>query len=567
MNFEGYPNIILDTRMLSDYEMLHLGAFHPLKGFMTSEEYHSVVDRMRFPDGKLWPIPIVLPIAEKWIIDNSQNLTYVTLKDIYGTPLAIMKVESIYKPNIILECQKVYRATYREGDQEKIDENHPYAQILLEYERSGLDYRIGGPLIVHKDVPHYDFLKLRHRPDELRKLFKDRNIRNVIAFQTRNPLHYSHIHLTKMALAEVEKDGTEAHLLIHPIVGVTQDEDLPYTIRVKCYQEILQEYPPGKVTLSLLPLSMHMAGPREALLHALVRKNYGATHFIVGRDHAGPSRPNHRGQKFYDAYEAQKLVEQYASEIPIIPIFSKSIVFTVKINNDIQNMMEPVNGTYKPEDQINSYQEYIHEISGTKLRKVLYDGEEIPAWFSPPGVIKCLRDYYARPKGIVFYMIGIPASGKTTMACALQAHLLETTNRTISLLDADIICQNLGFSRQDHSINVRRIGFIATEIAKHGGICIVANIAPYQEDRIYNRILINKYGLYLEIWVRTSLETCSARDPKGLYRLAQSGQIKLTGYNDDFETPTPDIIVDGTHDVSDNINIILKYLTDHQIRI
>ncbi len=325
------------------------------------------------------------------------------------------------------------------------------------------------------------------------------------------------------------------------MVGVTQDVDINYHLRVICYKKILKYYE-GNVILSLLPLAMRMAGPREALLHAIIRKNYGATHFIIGREHASPSYKKENGEDFYGPYEAQDLLEKYSDEIKIIPIRSKMISYVKELDE------------YLPVDKIKNEQLTVLNLSGTKQRELLNKGEELPNWFSFPEIIAELKKAI-KPKnerGFCLYFLGIPSSGKSTFANYCITMLKELiTNRNITLLDGDVIRLNLskglGFSLEDRKINIERIGFVANEIVKHNGICVVANIAPYEESRKNNRELIEKSGDYIEIFVKTSLEECMKRDPKNLYEKARRGEIKnLTGYNDTFEEPKhSDIVIDG----------------------
>jgi sulfate adenylyltransferase len=614
----NYPFITLNERQLSDYEMIHNKSFHPLKGFMKYDEYKSVIEKMTLPDGSIWPIPINLHVSEEWIMKNiingdivrKKNLSlddlilsntfhlylisqYTILKTETGIPLAVMNNESIYKMDLRLEADKVYDAI----TDNNIDYNHPYVSVLNSYEMNSLIYCIGGRFIYSSDVPRYDFLEIRKTPEQVKQEFVNRNWNlenyNIIAFQTRNPLHKSHFKLTKYALEEATKmNGKPSKLLLHPVIGNTQPGDVDYNIRVKCYQKLLEYYDENEVILSLLQLSMRMAGPREALWHAIIRKNYGVSHFVVGRDHAGPSTNRINSQKFYHPYDAQNLLLQYSDKIGLSIITSKSIVFCVnreKIeilwkkhfpdkelnDHDIKNLdfisiLNETDGEFKSIDKIDS-QNIPFEISGSQLRTILRNNLKIPDWYSFPSIINILKNYYQTKNGIVFYLIGLSGAGKSTIANILIDKIKELTYRKVSYLDGDIIRLNLskglGFSKEDRSTNVRRIGFVASEISKHGGICVVANIAPYEIDRKYNRNLIEKNeGKYIEIFVDTMIEECERRDIKGLYKLARQNKIQLTGVNDTFEIPSnPEIHVNGSDSINNIINKIMEYIKNNEL--
>lgn len=535
--------IILNSRELCDLELLLDGSFNPLRGFLVEEDYNSVLNNMRLNSGELWPIPIVLAkknmnfvLGENIELCNSENL-----------PIACMKLESIYKPDLDRECLSIFGC---------VDFNHPYIKIIKE--RDGLFY-LGGRVSKMNGIQHYDFKNFRLSPSETKEYFLKNNWKNVIGFQTRNPMHKSHYFLTKYAM---NQSGLEdIKLLIHPVVGITQDCDINYHTRVKCYKEIIKEYDSNVVKLCLLPLSMRMAGPREAVWHAIIRKNYGCTHFVVGRDHAGPSYKKADGNSFFGAYDAQELLLKFSNEIGIKVITSKLIVYATSKNKKM----------YVPIDSIDKDKYIINNISGTQLRRMLKNDEEIPEWYSFPNVIRQLKKDFKSSKEIGFciYLFGLSGSGKTTTAKCLESKLLELDiNRKITLLDGDVCRQELSkgltFSKSDRSINVRRIGYVASEIVKHGGIAICSNIAPYNEDRIANREKISKYGKYIEVYMNTSLQTCESRDVKGLYKKAREGIIcNFTGISDPFEESTKsEILLNGSSEilVEDNVNTIIRYL-------
>ena len=564
-DIDNVKSVILNDRELCDLELLLNGAFDPLEGFLNQVDYNSVLDNLRLDSGDLWPMPIVLAkqnqeFEEGQIIQlcNSENL-----------PIAKMHLESIYQPDLDKECQSVFGST---------DTNHPYIKIIKD--RKGLVY-LGGKVEKIHGVPHFDFEELRLTPNQTKAFFKENKWDTVVGFQTRNPMHKSHYFLSKYAL---EQTGIkDAKVLIHPVVGVTQSCDIDYHTRVRCYKEIMKKYEPDTAKLSLLPLSMRMAGPREAVWHALIRKNYGCSHFVVGRDHAGPSFKKENGEDFFGPYDAQELLMKHAQEIGIGVITSKLIVYATPKKTErclgfakyYQNSDNKMNdGIYSPIDSIEQDKYDIHTISGTQQRKMLKDGEPIPEWFSFPEVVNELTKGFVpkNRKGISIYLVGLSGSGKTTIAKALHAKLLELESyRKISFLDGDVIRQNLSkglkFNKEDRSTNVRRIGYVASEVVKHCGIVLSANIAPYQNDRDFNRQLIESHGKYVEIYVNTSLEECERRDVKGLYKKARQGIIpQFTGISDPFEEPlNPEIILDGNSEVSlmDNVNTIISYLQEN----
>lgn len=535
--------LVLDNRLMCDLELLLNGSFAPLTGFLTQQDYNSVIENNHLSDGSLWPMPIVLPVTKQEIdaINGKDNV--VTLCDKTNLPIATIEVKDVYQPDLDKECSKVYG-----------DGNHPYTQIVKKRQNQGKIYYIGGPVTKLREIPHCDFQQHRMTPEEVKQLIKAKNWQDkpIVAFQTRNPMHRSHFELTQYALKQAGKDSK---LILQPIVGVTQECDIDYFTRVKCYTKLLNYYQPDTAILSLLPLSMRMAGPREALWHSLIRKNYGATHFVVGRDHAGPSCKNMAGKPFYDPYGAHQLIESLKDELKIKVIKSKLIVYVEGLNE------------YMAIDQVpDQHKPTIRNISGTEQRRMLREGLPIPSWFSFPEIVEELRKSVSNKQGLCIYVVGLSGSGKTTISQHLQQELRQHMNivRPITLLDGDVVRQNLskglGFSKEDRSTNVRRIGYVASEIVKHGGVVICANIAPYREDREYNRDLISKYGKYVEVYVNTSVEICEIRDVKGLYNRARKGEIKLTGINDPFETPSDSEIEIQYDDINNQVHKIIQYI-------
>ena len=529
--------ILLNKRQLCDLELLLNGGFYPLEGFMNERDYRSCLENMTLSDGSIWTIPIVLGTDKDVKVDD-----VVTLKDETGIKIATMKVEDVYTPDLMEECRYVLGSD---------DSNHPYHSIIML--NKGKRYIAGKVTKVQLPL-HYDFRELRKTPEETKEYFKQKGWNTVIGFQTRNPLHRSHYELTRFALKEVSED---AKLLLHPSVGVTQDCDIDYHTRVRCYKKLMDKYPEDTVLLSLLPLSMRMAGPREAVWHALIRKNYGCTHFIVGRDHAGPSYKKKDGSPFYGPYDAHELLTRFESKIGIKIVMSPSIVYVKEL------------GEYRKESDVPSGMSVLN-ISGTQQRDMLSKEAEIPEWFSWKDIIEELRNEFKvlNNKGLCIYLVGLSGSGKSTMANVLIDKMRELEiSRKITLLDADVVRLNLskglGFSKEDRSTNVRRIGYVASEIVNNGGIVVCANIAPYEEDRLFNRKQIENKGRYIEIYMKTSLECCIRRDVKGLYKLALEGKVKnFTGVSDPFEEPkTADLVLDGDEmnvELGENLDKILK---------
>ena len=514
--------LILTDRQLCDLEMIMSKAFYPLDGFIGEDDYYSILDNMRLVNGSLWPIPVILDVSKKFSKQVSIN-DKIILKDKEGFPVAEMNISDIWQPNKKIEAEKVYGT---------LDESHPGVDYLLNQTNS---IYIGGLIKCIESIHHYDYQHLRHSPKELKDKFKKLGWNKVIAFQTRNPLHKAHVEMTLRAIKDAK-----AKLLIHPVVGMTKPGDVDYHTRVRCYNHILKKYPNNSALLSLIPLAMRMAGPKEALWHAIIRKNYGCTHIIIGRDHAGPGNDN-QGNPFYGTYDAQNIIERYEDEIKIKMRPFKFLVYL------------PETKTYCPVDEVPKGINY-ETVSGSELRKYLSEGKEIPEWFTYTEVANELRESNPSKKnrGFTVFFTGLSGSGKSTLANGLLIKLLENGARPVSLLDGDIVrthlSSELGFSKEHRSINVRRIGYVASEITKNGGIAICAPIAPYRKDRKYNRGLISNLGGYIEIHVSTSLKKCEERDVKGLYKLAREGSIKeFTGISDPYEAPNnPEMIIDSS---------------------
>lgn len=510
----------LTHRQVCDLELLIEGGFSPLTGFMSQADYDSVLHNMRLQDGTLWPMPLNLDVGQ----DFAERVAVgdeIALRDQEGVALAVLQISDKWQPNKLQEAKAVFDTT---------NQHHPTVNYLIN--KAG-DVYLGGKVIGLAKPPHYDYPHLRYSPSELREEFKRRGWQRVVAFQTRNPMHRAHQELTLRAAKQVE-----ANLLIHPVVGMTKPGDIDHYTRVRCYEKILQRYPEQTTMLSLLPLAMRMGGPREALWHAIIRKNFGCTHFIVGRDHAGPGK-DENGEDFHDPYEAQRLVAKHSEELGIDMVPFQEMVY-------IEDKAE-----YMPADQVGPDQKVL-KISGTEFRRRLQKGLEIPEWFSYPEIIEELRKTNP-PKhrqGFTVFFTGLSGSGKSTLANALLAKLMEQGDRSVTLFDGDVVRKHLsselGFSKEHRDINILRIGYVASEITKHRGVAICAPIAPYRNIRQQVRDNIEQYGGFIEVYVATSLETCEARDRKGLYKKARAGIIKeFTGVSDPYEEPQdPEIQVD-----------------------
>ncbi|MCV2866991.1 bifunctional sulfate adenylyltransferase/adenylylsulfate kinase, partial [Defluviimonas sp. WL0075] len=530
------PSWDLSQRQVCDLELLMNGGFYPLKGFLTEADYDSVVDTMRLTTGDLWPMPVTLDVSEDFAakVEPGQD---IALRDAEGVILAIMSVTDKWEPNKSREAEGVFGAD---------DIAHPAVNYL--HHKAGKVY-LGGPVTGIQQPVHYDFKGRRDTPNELRAFFRKLGWRKIVAFQTRNPLHRAHQELTFRAAREAQ-----ANLLIHPVVGMTKPGDVDHFTRVRCYEAVLDKYPAATTHLSLLNLAMRMGGPREALWHAIIRKNHGLTHFIVGRDHAGPGK-NSQGKDFYDPYAAQDLVRQHQEEIGIEMVDFKQMVY-------VQEKAQ-----YFPVDEVPEASTVL-DISGTELRRRLREGLEIPDWFSFPEVVTELRRTSPprAKQGFTVFLTGLSGSGKSTIANALMVKLMEMGGRPVTLLDGDVVRKHLsselGFSKEHRDINIRRIGYVASEITKNGGIAICAPIAPYTATRAAVREMIEAYGAFVEVHVATSLEECERRDRKGLYKLAREGKIKeFTGISDPYEEPAnPELRVETENVEVDNCahQVLLK---------
>jgi sulfate adenylyltransferase len=521
-----WPSWDLTPRQICDFELLVSGGFSPLRGFMTRSDYEGTCQNMRLADGTLWPIPITLDVSEDFANTLKPGISKLALRDAEGVMLGVLHVAEVWQPDLQAEARLVF------GTTSKV---HPGVGYLLNTSNT---WYVGGAVECVQPPSHYDFKSLRLTPAEVRNELVRLGWRRVAAFQTRNPMHRAHVELTFRAAR-----NAEANLLIHPSVGMTKPGDVDYFTRVRCYQLLLSKYPAGTVKLALLPLAMRMGGPREAIWHALIRKNHGITHFIVGRDHAGPGSDSD-GKPFYGPYDAQTLFKQYESEIAVTMIPFQMMVY---LENEDR---------YTPEDEVPKGARVMN-ISGTELRNRLNDGRDIPNWFTYPEIVQELRRSFPprHRQGVTIFFTGLSGSGKSTIANVLLTKFLEVGGRPVTLLDGDLVRKNLsselGFSKEHRDINIRRIGYVASEITKNGGIAICAPIAPYDATRKRVREIVEANGGFILVHLATSIETCEQRDRKGLYAKARAGILKeFTGISDPYEIPTDADVVIDTAEVS-----------------
>jgi sulfate adenylyltransferase len=521
-----WPSWDLTGRQVCDLELLMSGGFSPLTGFLNQGDYEGVCHNMRLGSGVLWPMPITLDVKEEFAQTLKPGTSKIALRDPEGVMLAVLHVEDVWQPDREAEARAVFGTT---------STAHPGVDYLL---NKAYPWYVGGRIEGVQAPSHYDFRSLRLTPAEVRSELARLGWRRVVAFQTRNPMHRAHVELTFRAARQVE-----ANLLIHPSVGMTKPGDVDYFTRVRCYQLLLSKFPQGTVKLSLLPLAMRMGGPREAIWHALIRKNHGATHFIVGRDHAGPGKDTD-GKPFYGPYEAQELFRKHESDIGVT-----MVPFNMMVYLEDQ-------GYYVPDNEVPNGSRVLN-ISGTELRQRLNEGRDIPSWFTYPEVVQELRRSFPprHKQGLTIFFTGLSGSGKSTIANVLMTKFLEMGGRPVTILDGDLVRKHLsselGFSKEHRDINIRRIGYVASEITKNGGIAICAPIAPYDATRKHVRQLIEPHGGFILVHIATSVEVCEQRDRKGLYAKARAGILKeFTGISDPYEAPADAEVTINTGELS-----------------
>ena len=534
----------LDEHALCDLELLVDGSFSPLRGFMNRADYESVLAHERLADGTLWPIPVTLAVSSGFA-ENLSRGDMLALRDAQGNVLAVLHVGDVWEPDLRKEAHALFKS--RAGGPVADLADHPWARRLLQ--ASDTAY-VGGKIEGLEMRVHYDYQELRRSPAELRALFRERGWRRVAGFQTRNPMHRVHLELAKRAMEEIG-----AGLLLHPTVGVAPAGDIDHFTRVRCYLAALAALPRENAVLSLLPLAMRMAGPREAVWHAIIRKNHGCTHFVVGRDHAGPGRDS-SGVPFYAPNEAQEAVRKHEEELGVGLWASEEMVYVPERGKALALGEVPAGAKTA-------------QLSGTELRRRLRAGEALPEWFTLPAVEKELRRMFPprRQRGFTVFFTGLSGAGKSTIAGALMVKLLEVAERPVTLLDGDVVRKHLsselGFSKEHRDLNIRRIAFVASEITKNGGTAICAPIAPYAAARAEAREMVEAVGGFFLVYVSTPIAVCEQRDRKGLYARAHAQLIdKFTGVSDPYETPADaDLVIDGaTVSPADAADTIVRHV-------
>jgi len=516
------PDVILNDRQISDFELLATGVFSPLKGFMKQIDYESVLDRMRLEKGELWPVPICLDIPQS-LAATLETEQSVALRDPEGFLLGIMNIEDVWPLDVEKEALAIYGT---------LDKSHPGVDYL--YNKSGKTY-IGGEVQALNLPIHPDFKQIRNTPVEVRKIFSKLGWKRIVGFQTRQPIHRPQFEMTIQAMQKAR-----ANLLLLPITGVTKPGDFDHFTRMRCYQKVAAHYPPDSYVLNLLPLAMRMAGPREVILHMIIGKNFGCTHFVIGHDHASPG--NGSGKKpFYKYDEAIKFANNAHKETGVEIITFEEMVYL------------PFEDEYKIANQVPKNTDTI-SFTGTDIQKRIRAGKKVPDWATFPEVIHELQKSHPPPlkQGFTIFCTGLSGAGKSTIANILYSKFLEIGTRPVTLLDGDIVRRNLSselnFSKEHRDINVKRIGFVAGEITKNRGVAICAPIAPYEKTRHQIRESIEAHGGFFEVHVSTPIAECEKRDRKGMYAKARAGLLKgFTGVDDPYEDPSnPELSIDTT---------------------
>jgi sulfate adenylyltransferase len=530
------PSLQISARSTCDLELLACGAFSPLEQFMSEADFRGVLANMRLANGTLFPMPITLPVAEDAGLEVGMD---IALRDPMNDLLAIMTIEELYPWDAAETAQAVF------GTQ---DTKHP---LVHEMQRWGR-LNASGPLRVLQLPRHYDFRELRRTPAEVRRILAETGRENVVAFQTRNPMHRVHEELTKRAI-----DAVNGVLLLHPSVGMTKPGDVDHFTRVRVYKALAQKYyEPDQIVLSLLPLAMRMGGPKEALWHAIIRRNFGANHFVVGRDHAGPGKDS-TGKPFHGPYDAQQMVKAHEEEIGVRMVPFSELLYL------------PDEDRYEEASRIPEGARTA-TISGTQVREdYLGKGRLLPSWFSRPETAEILGEAYPprHRQGLCIWLTGLSGAGKSTTAAVLSDLLLEA-GRQVTQLDGDVVrthlSKGLGFSREDRDTNILRIGFVASEIVRHGGTVMCAAVSPYRGTREAIRAMMRE-DQFIEVFVDTPLEVCEERDVKGMYAKARRGEIKeFTGISDPYEAPlNPEITLDTvSHSPEENARRIMEILAE-----
>jgi sulfate adenylyltransferase len=532
-------SVKITMRNLCDLELLATGGFSPLTTFMGKADYERVLHDMRLSDGRLWPLPITLTVDPKELPTVGDD---IVLRNTNNDVIAIMTLDEVYHWDAETEAALAYGTT---------DSKHPMVSEMQRWNK----VCISGPLKVINLPKYYDFVNLRCTPAQVRGKLEEMGHDNVVAFQTRNPLHRIHEELTKRAAERVK-----GSLLVHPTVGMTKPGDVDHYTRVRTYKALVDNhYDRNSTMLSLLPLAMRMAGPKEALLHAIIRRNYGANHFIVGRDHAGPGNDS-TGKPFYGPYDAQEFMTKYEAELGVKMVPFEMLVYL------------PDEERYVEEKDVPKGARTLN-ISGTQVRdEYLAKGKLLPEWFTRHETGKILREMYPprHKQGFCIWFTGLSGSGKSATTQVLTSLLLER-GKEIAILDGDVVrthlSKGLGFSKEDRDTNILRIGFVAGEIVHASGAVICAAISPYRATRAEARKMAGEN--FVEVYMDTPVEVCEERDVKGLYAKARQAMVDghpmgFTGVDDPYEPPiSPEITLKGYGATPEqNAYIILKFLED-----
>lgn len=528
------PVLRLSERAMLDLELMATGAFSPLTTFLGKADYESVLERMRLADGTVWPVPVTLPVDDGVTLHDGAQYALRTPKN---EVMAVLDLTEVYECDVAREARHVFG---------RYDLRHP---VIAEMSGWGRRY-VSGRLRVLALPTYHDFVDLRLTPAQVRSRLDERTASSVVAFQTRNPLHRSHEEMTRRAA-----DDRDAILLLHPAIGLTRPGDVDHYTRVRSYRVLVQRYyDPRRTVLAVIPLAMRLAGPREAVWHAIIRRNYGANHFIVGRDHAGPG-VDASGRPFFGPYDAQEMVARHEADIGVRMVDFAELVYL------------PDEDRYEEVSRVGSDARSV-SLSGTQVRERLARGEALPSWFTRPETASMLAETYPprHRQGFCVWLTGLSAAGKSAIAEVLTVRLMER-GRKVTLLDGDVVrthlSSGLGFSREDRDKNVRRIGFVASEVARHGGAAVCAAVSPYRAARNECRAFVGAERFF-EVFVDTPLAVCEARDTKGLYARARRGELTgLTGIDDPYEAPVdPELHVDGTASVAKNVDAIIEILAE-----
>jgi sulfate adenylyltransferase len=531
------PSLDLSWKQICELELLLNGALSPLTGYMNQAERHSVLSGMKLPDGLFWPRPVMLVVSEK----AAQNLAAgqtVALRDSEGVMPAILHISEVWPADPEAEMALAEASGV------------PLARTQAE---AGQFY-VGGRLEGVTLPPRHDFLNLRLTPAEMREQFARLGWRKVMAYQPSQALHRPQYEfLLRTAMQQ------EANLLIHAVAGSDPVLESGHFALVRACQALMPRLPASTSMLALNPMTPWAAGPRKTLLKAIMARNYGCSQLVTGGEtvleslhkessqRRGQDTPNLSSDTVY-------AVAKESLGVTLLP-FPRMVY--------VEDRDE-----WLPEETVPA-DTRSESMSGAELTRRLMQNIKVPEWFSFPEVLDEMRKAYPprKQQGFTVFFTGLSGSGKSTIARALTVRLMEMGGRRVSLLDGDIVrthlSSELGFSKAHRDINIRRIGFVASEITKHGGTAICAPIAPYQATRRAVRSMIEEWGGFLEIHVSTSVEVCEGRDRKGLYAKARAGLIpEFTGVSDPYEIPeNAELTIDTTrYSVEEAVQMIVLKL-------